>query len=359
VKTGTIRIVWALVGTANVLWGRAAEAQPVAPRRARPQRVVEAVEIPFDAARAPQVAVLETDTHPEGVFRARDFWRMAAAGLDGSWEDAPDEFGQNGPVMELTPKAAAEMEIRGQYQRLLDVELFFLGRVAHAAPPVRKRIRDVGRGKFESFVARAAQSRTASEMPANGFGQVILALVGGGRPPRATAAFDENAEFNKFLEGIAGECFDEATRKEYQSELERRRAGQRRAAVELLVAELDGRYMLSAEQRARIAESLDGAFQTAWSQALDAYLAHGDFFFPELPDDLIAPHLSESQRKTWNERQRGQTIMWGNQVLLRLPGDETQSWGDEPSDPGPRRDGDPPNIDRGGAYRGGPQGAVP
>jgi hypothetical protein len=94
----------------------------------------------------------------------------------------------------------------------------------------------------------------------------------------------------------------EQTRR-YQQELDRRAAARRRVVLTSLVAAIDRRLVLAADQRAQLTDILEKNWRATWSQT-QMLVQDGDFL-PALPDDKIVPILSEKQKSVWREMQKG------------------------------------------------------
>jgi hypothetical protein len=85
--------------------------------------------------------------------------------------------------------------------------------------------------------------------------------------------------------------------RQYQKELDLRATSMKRLAVRTLVAELDARLLLTAEQRGKLNKVLDKNWDNAWGQLqLLQYAAH---YLPQLPEAEILPILSEKQKDVW------------------------------------------------------------
>ena len=97
----------------------------------------------------------------------------------------------------------------------------------------------------------------------------------------------------------------------YRAEVDRRAERTKATAVNNLVAGLDEELLLSADQRAGLAESLSAHWDPAWCRRNDFFM-YGGAYFPSIPDKLIVPHLGETQKKEWAARQKLQYgVSWG------------------------------------------------
>ena len=80
--------------------------------------------------------------------------------------------------------------------------------------------------------------------------------------------------------------------------------------IDNLVAKLDGDLVLTAEQRDKLVKALAANWKDAWGQSLQM-LQNLDSFFPNIPDQVVAPILSENQKEVWRRIPRNQNVFWG------------------------------------------------
>ncbi len=99
-------------------------------------------------------------------------------------------------------------------------------------------------------------------------------------------------------------------RTRFNEELEKRTASRKRVVIDNLVAKLDGDLVLTSEQRTRLVEALSANWKDSWCQSLEM-LQNIDSFFPNLPDQVVAPLLSDNQKEVWRRIPRNQNVFWG------------------------------------------------
>jgi hypothetical protein len=113
----------------------------------------------------------------------------------------------------------------------------------------------------------------------------------------------------------------------YQKELDLRDAARRRVARLNLVAAVDKRLLLSAEQRDKLDELLEKNWQSSWNQ-LQILMQDGQYF-PPMPDEKILPLLTESQKSVWRAIQKG-NVFWGFELnMFQGIEIEDEVWPDE------------------------------
>lgn len=86
----------------------------------------------------------------------------------------------------------------------------------------------------------------------------------------------------------------------YKEEIEKRAASRKQFIIDNLVAKLDQDLVLSAEQRTRLVEALSTNWKDAWGQAFGMLIRNNNFF-PDIPDHVIVPILTDHQREVWGE----------------------------------------------------------
>lgn len=87
---------------------------------------------------------------------------------------------------------------------------------------------------------------------------------------------------------------------EYRQESEKRTASRKRTMVLNLVVKLDDRLVLTAEQRAKLTQTLSTEYQDALGQ-WQTMLMHNVGMVPQIPDNLIVPLLDERQKAVWQK----------------------------------------------------------
>jgi len=96
----------------------------------------------------------------------------------------------------------------------------------------------------------------------------------------------------------------------YKAELEKRAASHKQVVIDNLVAKLDSDLVLTADQRTRLVEALSANWKDAWCQSLEM-LTNLDSFFPSIPDQVVAPILTDNQREVWRRIPRNSNVFWG------------------------------------------------
>jgi hypothetical protein len=113
----------------------------------------------------------------------------------------------------------------------------------------------------------------------------------------------------------------------YQTEINTRAAERKQAVIDHMVSKLDVGLILSADQRTKIAEALVAHWNEAWLQSLESY-QYADQYMPNLPDNLVSPHLNATQKTVWRGGQK--LNYWGaayanmNNMVMELDDPQPQ-----------------------------------
>jgi hypothetical protein len=131
---------------------------------------------------------------------------------------------------------------------------------------------------------------------------------------------------------------DQAAR--YQDELDKRAANRKRVALVNLVARLDHDLVLTAEQRDKLATALAGEWNDSWGQ-LELF-QYGDHFHPNIPDNLVLPVLTETQKGVWRGANRNNGVFWGWAGLGFMQGVQFEDTWEEPAPAEPAKSDEKP-----------------
>jgi hypothetical protein len=118
----------------------------------------------------------------------------------------------------------------------------------------------------------------------------------------------------------------------YRKELELRTEARKRMTVANLVAMIDRHVLLSADQRAKLAEVLATNWNDSWNQT--QILIYGGQYFPAMPDAKILPVLTETQRAVWRGVTKANIRFGVNLGIVQGVQIEDEVWDDDP----PRKD---------------------
>ena len=92
--------------------------------------------------------------------------------------------------------------------------------------------------------------------------------------------------------------------------MEDRDADEREACILNMVAILDREMALSPQQQSALIASLSANWIDAWSPTVETAVIQGQSFVPNVPDELIEPHLDPGQKETWEQMQKFATTRW-------------------------------------------------
>jgi hypothetical protein len=206
----------------------------------------------------------------------------------------------------------AELQFLEQYRPLLRTELEFVKKIC------------LPTNEQQLLIAQEGERilKDAAKRPNDVVRGVLMLGV------RARAAPSNPADLRKQLqEGLAASVkshLSEVQAALYRDEIEKRAAHRRQIAVRNIVARLDQELALSAAQREKLCESLVSNWNDAWCASLEVFL-YGNEFLPQIPDQFVAPALSDAQKKLWRAMLKSSGVVFGGNVnVLGIP------WDDEP-----------------------------
>ena len=113
----------------------------------------------------------------------------------------------------------------------------------------------------------------------------------------------------------------------FSREATARKEQRKRAAILCVVSRLDGCLSLNADQREKIIDSITSHWEDKWEQWLMINV-YGDQYFPEMPEQYVAPILNPDQKSVWNGLQKINLGGWWGNNGQNPPSDGW--WGDEP-----------------------------
>ncbi len=146
-----------------------------------------------------------------------------------------------------------EAQFRPQFQQLLYVELAFLRR---ACKPDAKPFAEV---------AKAAKADLRVPLREYVVSRSGARQVTGGGPNAA----DPRLEIRKLLVPLVEAKLGPEKARLYRQECDKRTEARKHAVVMNLVAALDERLVLTAQQRAKLVQSLSANYENAWDQYLE------------------------------------------------------------------------------------------
>jgi hypothetical protein len=189
-----------------------------------------------------------------------------------------------------------ETQFRPQFQQLLYAELAFLRRACKPDP--------------NAFTAVAAASKARLRRTVHENAVAMWARMR--QPNRSnTGGLDARAEVQQLVASLAEANLGPAEAVCYLAECDKRGQCHKHAVVLNLVAALDERLVLSAEQRAKLVHSLAENYETAWDYYVQQF-AFSLSYLPSIRDDSIVPLLNEKQASVWRQlaKQTG-NVFWG------------------------------------------------
>lgn len=115
----------------------------------------------------------------------------------------------------------------------------------------------------------------------------------------------------------------------YQKEIDRRGVARKRVAKLNILAKLDKRLVLTADQRSQLSKILETNWKDSWNNV--QMLMYGEQYFPQLPNNKVLPVLNKSQKDVWRGITKQGNIFFGfNIFMVNGIQIDDEVWDDEP-----------------------------
>jgi hypothetical protein len=201
-------------------------------------------------------------------------------------------------AMPAPPAAQLDAQVEQfiqQFRPLFRAEYYFLRRICDLAPDQRKQV--------------AREGERAVHDAAKNFAELQQKMMQGGWRPGTQYPEPQQVLEDVLSKSVTG-LLSPAQRARYKEEIDKRIANRKQVALDNMVAKLDSDLVLTALQREKISESLSSHWNDSWSQSIQM-LMNIEHFFPNIPDNLVVPFLTENQRKSWQRIPRNQNVFFG------------------------------------------------
>jgi hypothetical protein len=198
----------------------------------------------------------------------------------------------------LQPAAQLDAQVQQfiqQFRPLFRAEYYFLRRICDLAPDQRKQV--------------AREGERAVHDAAKKFAELQQKMMQGGWRPGTQYPEPQQVLEDVLSKSVTG-FLSPAQRARYKEEIDKRIANRKQVALDNLVAKLDSDLVLTALQREKISKSLSSHWNDSWSQSMQM-LMNIEHFFPNIPDNLVVPFLTENQKRSWQRIPRNQNVFFG------------------------------------------------
>jgi hypothetical protein len=182
-----------------------------------------------------------------------------------------------------------------QFRPVFRTEYYFIRGTCDLTPDQRRQLAELGEQAVQATARQFAEAQ--QKMMRGGWRPGV-------KPPDAQKLLEQ-----ELIKSIASFLTPEQQYR-YKEEIEKRAASRRQVAVDNIVARIDQDLVLTTDQRGKLAAALLARWDDSWVQSLDM-LMNVENFFPSIPDDVVAPILSESQRDAWRRIPKNQGMFWG------------------------------------------------
>ena len=204
-------------------------------------------------------------------------------------------FGGGQDANQRAAQAAVDQNIRNQeaayrpqFQQMLYAELAILRRACKPDAKLFVEFAKAGKAGLHVPLREYVTAMNAPRMIINGNIQ--------GR----SGNDDPRLAIEKFLMPLTEAKLGPEKARLYRQECDKRAEARRHVTVLNLVAALDERLILTAQQRGKLVESLSAKYDNSWQQFFEVYGGF-DQYFPPMPEQSIVPLLDEKQKSVWQE----------------------------------------------------------
>lgn len=223
---------------------------------------------------------------------------------------AQDEEPQAVQVVEVEEQAIPfeEEELLFEVQAIqADPQAIFLYRYACAQAALARRACELSDAQEQQLKLLDPAWITEHMQAPNPAGNVIqgIARFLGGRPAAAQAQDPQTVIRNvrKVIDEYVIELLTEPQRKQFQEQLEARDRFYNQQVARVLVAALDDRLFLDAEQRSQLSEEL-AQWLGKRSGLYWQFYFQNQGYIPDFPNQILRKHLSKSQLAAMNNLQK-------------------------------------------------------
>jgi hypothetical protein len=174
--------------------------------------------------------------------------------------------------------------------------------------------------RYELMHARTACKLTREQLRAirpeldAAYDRAIARIDASRREGQGSASSGEGIDYTaRIRENVLAVVSRHATAEQLSAcrdDLQLAETGRREAAIDFLIAAIDRELLLGGRQREQIAGALASGWDVRWYDVLELALG-GHQVYPDVPDRLIVPHLSPSQRDAWHRLPKSRRHLWG------------------------------------------------
>jgi hypothetical protein len=182
-----------------------------------------------------------------------------------------------------------------QFRPMFRAEYYFIRNTCELNTDQRKQLARMG----ERVIKAAARQFVEAQQKM---------MRGGWRP--GSESPDPRKFIKEELTRVSSPLLSREQESRYKAELEKRTASRKQVVIDNLVVKLDGDLVLTSEQRIKLIEALSASWKDSWCQSLEM-LMNIDSFFPNIPDQVITPILTENQKEVWRRIPRNSNVFWG------------------------------------------------
>ncbi|MBN1854056.1 MAG: hypothetical protein JW829_15115 [Pirellulales bacterium] len=222
----------------------------------------------------------------------------------------PAALDLNGLVLngDANPNVAElEKQLLPQIKQVLNIELAYIQRVCKPTREQLGKIVDAGNQSLKKVARHMAIAQTGSFQ--GDLGGFVVA---------GPTMLDPGKLIQSELAQAIQQHLNPNQAKRYQEETEKRSSFVQRATILNLVAEMDRRLILSAEQRDQLVKLLSLNWQENWAHSLQLF-RHNNQYLPMIPDQYVVPILTATQKRIWHSTPKHGHAIWAGNIGMVEP----------------------------------------
>jgi hypothetical protein len=184
-----------------------------------------------------------------------------------------------------------------QFRPIVKTELSFAKRTGELTPEQVTALVPAAKEWLQKYVRDYVKQQNQPQVGVVFFGAV----------PRAVDA-NPGKSIEDAIQDLVKKNVSDEQRARYEAELAKRAEFRRQVVLDNLVAKIDARLYLGADQRTSLVAALTKNWDDSWAPAMDSMIHMGDYL-PQIPDEHVTPLLNDQQKAVWNSVQK---VSYGN-----------------------------------------------
>jgi hypothetical protein len=199
------------------------------------------------------------------------------------------EAAKGGPEGQVDPRVIQmERQYRPRFEQMLQTELAFIRRTCDLDKTQREAVANAGKQCVSSVLRQCA---------------ITMQKMNNGVPMAQVSKLNARKLLREQLAIAVTKSVRPEQLKQFRRESDERDASWKRAVVHYVVAKLDRRLVLSAEQREKMTLAFTKNYSDEWEQFFPLWLQN-DEYMPSFLESQVTPLLDQNQKNVWQGIQK-------------------------------------------------------